>query len=125
MSPPARPPNICSNGVPANGFCGSCGRILRRPSSSGRSERGRRPSFQRTGRTSRRRETDLDDGSSEAHGPRRHVGPTRVGAWTDQTSSPSGDTDLSVDEVYQAIRDPEAGGIALFVGTVRDHDHGK
>jgi molybdopterin synthase catalytic subunit len=35
------------------------------------------------------------------------------------------DTELSVDEVYQAIRDPEAGGIALFVGTVRDHDSGR
>jgi molybdopterin synthase catalytic subunit len=35
------------------------------------------------------------------------------------------ETDLSVDEVYQAIRDPEAGGIALFVGTVRDHDSGR
>ena len=35
------------------------------------------------------------------------------------------DTDLSVDEVYEAIRDPEAGGVALFVGTVRDHDSGR
>ena len=35
------------------------------------------------------------------------------------------DSDLSVDEVYQAVRDPEAGGIALFVGTVRDHDSGR
>jgi molybdopterin synthase catalytic subunit len=35
------------------------------------------------------------------------------------------DTDLSVDEVYQAIRDPEAGGVALFIGTVRDHDAGR
>jgi molybdopterin synthase catalytic subunit len=35
------------------------------------------------------------------------------------------DTDLSVDEVYQAIGDPEAGGVALFVGTVRDHDSGR
>jgi molybdopterin synthase catalytic subunit len=35
------------------------------------------------------------------------------------------DSDLSVDEVYQAIRDPEAGGIALFIGTVRDHDSGR
>jgi molybdopterin synthase catalytic subunit len=35
------------------------------------------------------------------------------------------DTDLSVDEVYAAVHDPEAGGIALFVGTVRDHDSGR
>jgi molybdopterin synthase catalytic subunit len=33
------------------------------------------------------------------------------------------DTPLSVDEVLSAVSDPAAGGIALFVGTVRDHDH--
>jgi molybdopterin synthase catalytic subunit len=32
---------------------------------------------------------------------------------------------LSVDEVYSAVADPAAGAIALFVGTVRDHDHGR
>jgi molybdopterin synthase catalytic subunit len=32
------------------------------------------------------------------------------------------DTPLSVDEVRAAVTDPGAGGIALFVGTVRDHD---
>jgi molybdopterin synthase catalytic subunit len=32
---------------------------------------------------------------------------------------------LSVDEVRAAVADPAAGGIALFVGTVRDHDHGR
>jgi len=32
---------------------------------------------------------------------------------------------LSVDEVYAAITDPAAGGIAVFAGAVRDHDHGK
>lgn len=32
------------------------------------------------------------------------------------------DTPLSVDEVQAAVADPTAGGIALFVGTVRDHD---
>ncbi len=35
------------------------------------------------------------------------------------------DTGLSVDEVQAAVTDPAAGGIALFVGTVRDHDHGR
>lgn len=35
------------------------------------------------------------------------------------------DKPLSVDEVYAAVADPAAGGIALFVGTVRDHDHGR
>jgi molybdopterin synthase catalytic subunit len=32
---------------------------------------------------------------------------------------------LSVDEVHAAVADPSAGAIALFVGTVRDHDHGR
>ena len=32
------------------------------------------------------------------------------------------DTPLSLDEVFDAVRDPAAGGIALFVGTVRDVD---
>jgi molybdopterin synthase catalytic subunit len=32
---------------------------------------------------------------------------------------------LSVDEVHDAVADPRAGGIALFTGTVRDHDHGR
>ncbi len=31
---------------------------------------------------------------------------------------------LSVDEVLGLVRHPECGGIALFVGVVRDHDHG-
>jgi molybdopterin synthase catalytic subunit len=31
------------------------------------------------------------------------------------------DTALSVDEVLRAVMDPHVGGIALFVGTVRDH----
>jgi len=35
------------------------------------------------------------------------------------------DTPLSVDEVYAAVADPAAGGIAVFVGAVRDHDHGR
>lgn len=32
---------------------------------------------------------------------------------------------LSVDEVRGAIMDPAAGGLALFTGAVRDHDHGR
>jgi molybdopterin synthase catalytic subunit len=35
------------------------------------------------------------------------------------------DTPLSVDEALAAVSDPAAGGIALFVGAVRDHDHGQ
>lgn len=31
---------------------------------------------------------------------------------------------LSVDEVLAAVQHPQCGGIALFVGVVRDHDHG-
>lgn len=33
-------------------------------------------------------------------------------------------TPLSVDEVFGAMGDDAAGGTALFVGTVRDHDNG-
>jgi molybdopterin synthase catalytic subunit len=32
------------------------------------------------------------------------------------------DTALSVDEVLAAVSDPRAGGVAVFIGTVRDHD---
>jgi molybdopterin synthase catalytic subunit len=35
------------------------------------------------------------------------------------------DTPLSVDEVRAAVTDPAAGGIAIFAGAVRDHDHGR
>jgi len=35
------------------------------------------------------------------------------------------DTPLSVDEVQAAVADPSAGGIAVFAGAVRDHDHGR
>ena len=35
------------------------------------------------------------------------------------------DTPLSVDEVHDAVADPSAGGIALFTGAVRNHDHGR
>ncbi|WP_143627144.1 molybdenum cofactor biosynthesis protein MoaE [Streptomyces sp. 1-11] len=34
------------------------------------------------------------------------------------------DAPLSVDEVFAAVGDDAAGGVALFVGTVRDHDGG-
>lgn len=33
------------------------------------------------------------------------------------------ETDLSLDEVRAAVAGEQAGGIALFVGTVRDRDH--
>jgi molybdopterin synthase catalytic subunit len=35
------------------------------------------------------------------------------------------DTALSVDEVMAAVSDHAAGGTTLFVGTVREQDHGK
>ncbi len=35
------------------------------------------------------------------------------------------DVPIDVGAVYDAVSDRHAGGIALFVGTVRDHDHGK
>ena len=34
------------------------------------------------------------------------------------------DEALSVDEVLGLVRHPQCGGIAVFVGVVRDHDHG-
>ncbi|MDF3297990.1 molybdenum cofactor biosynthesis protein MoaE [Streptomyces tropicalis] len=34
------------------------------------------------------------------------------------------ETPLSLDEVFRAVGDDAAGGIALFVGTVRNHDGG-
>jgi molybdopterin synthase catalytic subunit len=35
------------------------------------------------------------------------------------------ETPLSLDEVYSAVTDASAGGICVFVGTVRDHDGGQ
>jgi molybdopterin synthase catalytic subunit len=35
------------------------------------------------------------------------------------------DEPLSLDEVRAAVVDPRAGGIALFAGAVRNHDHGR
>lgn len=35
------------------------------------------------------------------------------------------DTPLSVDEVLAAIGSDDAGGLCVFIGTVRDHDGGK
>ncbi len=35
------------------------------------------------------------------------------------------DTALSVEEVRRAVADPSAGGEAVFVGAVRDHDNGR
>jgi len=34
------------------------------------------------------------------------------------------DEALSLDEAYAAVSDPAAGGICIFIGTVRDHDEG-
>lgn len=35
------------------------------------------------------------------------------------------DTPLSMDEAYAAVAAPGTGGIAVFVGAVRDHDHAR
>lgn len=32
------------------------------------------------------------------------------------------DDPLSIDEVLDAVRDPDAGGVGVFIGTVRQHD---
>ena len=55
----------------------------------------------------------------------RHAGSTADSTATDTTRAVRlldvRDTALSVDEVLRAVMDPYVGGIALFVGTVRDH----
>ena len=43
-------------------------------------------------------------------------GPVRLAALREEP--------LSVDEVVEAVRDPAAGGLVVFVGTVRDNDDG-
>ena len=35
------------------------------------------------------------------------------------------ETPLTIDEAYRAVGAPGAGGIAVFAGTVRDHDHAR
>ncbi|HLV73956.1 MAG TPA: molybdenum cofactor biosynthesis protein MoaE [Vulgatibacteraceae bacterium] len=35
------------------------------------------------------------------------------------------ETPLSLDEVYDAVQAPGAGAVAVFTGTVRDHDHAR
>lgn len=35
------------------------------------------------------------------------------------------DTPLSVDDVLKSLDDDSSGGLVVFVGRVRDHDHGK
>ena len=35
------------------------------------------------------------------------------------------DTPLSVDDVLKSLDDDASGGLVVFVGRVRDHDHGK
>jgi molybdopterin synthase catalytic subunit len=63
--------------------------------------------------------------------PRLPSDPQHSRAYDDRVAPPSSgqlrlldirDTPLSLDEVFDAVRDPAAGGIALFVGTVRDVD---
>ena len=51
-------------------------------------------------------------------------GPAGRGAAAVREASVSG-TPLSVDRLLAVVRDPTAGGIALFVGVVRDHDEGQ
>lgn len=35
------------------------------------------------------------------------------------------ETPLDIAEVYEAVSDEASGGVAIFVGTVRDHDQGR
>nr|MBA2561081.1 molybdenum cofactor biosynthesis protein MoaE [Propionibacteriales bacterium] len=35
------------------------------------------------------------------------------------------DGPLDIAQLYASVQDPRAGGVAVFVGAVRDHDQGK
>lgn len=64
--------------------------------------------------------------SSRASGSRRSTGAVGTfGAVHLITLAELRDTPLSLDEVVSAVGDPRSGGTAFFVGTVRDHDHGR
>ncbi|MEP6462962.1 MAG: molybdenum cofactor biosynthesis protein MoaE [Frankiaceae bacterium] len=58
--------------------------------------------------------------SVDPAGVQAQIGSDRAIALIDIRSAP-----LSVDEVLAAVTTSEAGGIALFVGAVRDHDGGR
>ena len=57
---------------------------------------------------------------SRASGGARETGVAAEVVLADLRESP-----LSVDEVLDAVRHPEAGGIATFIGVVRGHDLGR
>ncbi|MCM2394080.1 molybdenum cofactor biosynthesis protein MoaE [Streptomyces albipurpureus] len=58
----------------------------------------------------------MSNGRSDHPGEQAHRAPIRL--------LEIRDTPLSLDEVFQSVGDDAAGGTALFVGTVRNHDMG-
>src|SRR4051794_32456146 len=101
--PPLNIPKICSKGVPRKGFGSSSGSFVMSPNYSGR------PAA-RVGQMS-----GADHGVSLGTGKR----PTPVPGvrLVDIRSAP-----IDAAEVLGAVEDEAAGGVTLFVGTVRDHD---
>lgn len=62
-------------------------------------------------------------GPPPAHGDRtRAPAPRHTIADVTVTLAEIRETPLSVDEVLSSVSSPRAGGVCLFVGTVRDHD---
>jgi len=57
-----------------------------------------------------------------ATGPRAPAGPG--GAATVRLAAVSG-APLSIDRLFGLVSEPRVGGVALFVGVVRDHDEGQ
>jgi molybdopterin synthase catalytic subunit len=47
-----------------------------------------------------------------------------LGPWAEVVLAEVREDALSLDEVVAAVRHPRAGGIATFIGVVREHDHG-
>jgi molybdopterin synthase catalytic subunit len=52
-------------------------------------------------------------------------GAREAGVVTEVVLADIRDSPLSVDEVLDAVRHPQAGGIATFIGVVRERDHGQ
>jgi molybdopterin synthase catalytic subunit len=67
--------------------------------------------------TSRHASVDIDRRAAGQANGRRSMGEVRLLAIRAEP--------LSVDEVAAAVADPRAGGVAVFVGAVRDHDDGR
>ena len=100
-----RLPKNCSNGVPLKGFWPLVGVVAHGLHGTRIGQPRRRP----------------PGATRVVPCPTRRPVPTRDpwSAWSDLREEP-----LDVAEVLDALEDDAAGGLTLFVGRVRDHDHG-